>query len=87
METSGSYTYEWGPVGHGGQDVVEDEQQDGDGQEHRDLEAQLLPSVVGDEEGGEIQTQEEEDGQQEVDDMEKGPSLYGELEKQVQGSG
>ena len=73
-------TYEGSPVGHGGQDLVEDEQQHGDGQQHGDLEAQLVPPVVGDEEGGQVQTQEEEDGQQEVDDMQKGPPLHGDLE-------
>ena len=58
---------------------MQDEQQDGDGEHHSDLESQLLSSVVRDEEGGEIQTQEEEDGQQEVDDVEEGPPLNGEL--------
>lgn len=80
-------TYDGGLVGHGGQDVVEDEQQDGDGQQHGDLEAQLLSSVVGDEEGGQVQGQEEEDGQQEVDDVEEGPPLYGELRSRVRGQG
>lgn len=75
----GGGTYERSPVGHGGQDVVQDEQQDGDRQQHGDLEAQLLSPVVRDEVGGEIQTQEEQDGQQEVDDMEEGPPLNGEL--------
>lgn len=40
--------------------------------------------MVIDEEGGEVQTQEEQDWQQEVDDMEEGPPLYGELWEQVQ---
>lgn len=80
-------TYEWSLVGHGGQDVIQDEQQYRDGQQHGDFEAQLLSSVVSDEEGGEVQRQEEQDGQQEVDDMEEGPPPHGELGKQVQGSG
>lgn len=79
-------TYERSLVGHGGQDVVQDEQQYRDGQQHGDFEAQLLSSMVWDEEGGEVQTQEEQDGQQKVDDMEEGPPPHGELGKQVQGS-
>lgn len=76
-------TYERGLVGHGGQDVIQDEQQHGDGQQHGDLEAQLLSSVVSDEEGGQVQSQEEDNGQQEVDDIEEGPPLHGELRKKV----
>lgn len=82
----GYCTYKWSLVGHGGQDFIQDEKQDRDSQEHSDLEAQFLSSMVWDEEGGEIQTQEEQDGQQEVDDMEEGPPLHSELGKQVQGS-
>lgn len=82
---AGVCTYEWSLVGHGGQDVVQDEQQDGDGQQHGDFEAQLLSSMVCDEEGGEVQTQEEQDGQQEVDDMQEGPPLHGELGRQRSG--
>lgn len=74
-------TYERSLVGHGGQNVIQDEQQDGDGQQHGDFEAQLLSSMVCDEEGGEVQNQEEQDGQQEVGDMEEGPPLHGELRK------
>lgn len=77
----GVCTYEGGLVGHGGQDVIQDEQQYRDGQQHSDFEAQLLSSVVSDEEGGEVQTQEEQDGKQEVDDMEEGPPLHGDLRK------
>lgn len=76
-------TYEGGLVGHGGQDVVQDEQQDRDGQQHGDLEAQFLSSVVSDEERGQVQSQEEHDGQQEVDDIEEGPPLHGELGNRV----
>lgn len=82
-ERAGVCTYERGPVGHGGQDVIEDEQQDRDGQQHGDFETQLLPSMVGDEEGGEVQSQEEQDGQQEVDDVEEGPPLHRDLGKQA----
>lgn len=35
--------------------------------------------MVWDQEGGQVQSQEEQDGQQEVDDMEEGPPLHGEL--------
>lgn len=42
--------------------------------------------MVVDEEGGEIQTEEEQDWQQKVDDMEEGPPLYGELWEQVKRS-
>lgn len=38
--------------------------------------------MVCDEVGSKVQTQEEQDGQQEVDDMEERPPLYGELRKQ-----
>lgn len=78
---AGVSTYEGSLVGHGGQDVIEDEQQDGDGQQYGDFEAQLLSSAVFDEEGGEVQNQEEQDGQQEVGDVEEWPPLHGELEK------
>lgn len=83
----GVRTYEWGLVGHGGQDFIQDEQQHRNGQQHSDFEAQLLSTMVCDEEGGEVQSQEEQDGQQEVDDMEEGSPLDGELGKQVQRSG
>ena len=76
---AGVRTYEGGPVGHGGQDVIQDEQQDRDGQQHGDLEAQFLSSVVSDEERGQVQSQEEHSGQQEVDDVEEGPPLHGDL--------
>lgn len=76
-------TYERSLVGHGGQDVIQDEQQDRDGQEHRDFEAQLLPSVVGDVERGEIQNEEKQDGQQEIDDVKEGSPLYGNLVNQT----
>lgn len=76
---AGIWTYEGSLVGHGRQDVVQDEQQHGDGQQHGDFEAQLLPTMVRDEEGGQIQAQEEQDGQQEVDDVEEWPPLHGEL--------
>lgn len=79
----GICTYERRLVGHGGQDVIQDEQQDRDGQQHSDLEAQFLSSVVSDEERGQVQGQEEDDGQQEVDDVEEGPPLHGELRKKV----
>ena len=55
-------TYERSLVGHGGKDVIQDEQQDGDGQQHGHFEAQLLSSMVCYEEGGDVQTQEEQDG-------------------------
>lgn len=77
----GVCTYEGGLVGHGGQDVIQDEQQYRDGQQDSDFEAQLLSSVVSDEEGGEVQTQEEQDGKHKVDDMEEGPPLHGDLRK------
>lgn len=54
--------YERSLVGHGGKDVIQDEQQDGDGQQHGHFEAQLLSSMVCYEEGGDVQTQEEQDG-------------------------
>ncbi len=54
-------TYEWRLVGHGGQDFIQDEQQQRDGQQHGDFEAQLLSSMVWDEEGAEVQNQEEQD--------------------------
>jgi len=75
----GACTYEWSLVGHRGQDVVQDEQQNRDGQQHSDFETQLLPSMVSDEKGGEIQNQEEKNGQQEVDDVEEGSPFYGNL--------
>lgn len=43
--------------------------------------------MVGDEVGGQVQTQEEQDGQQEVDDMKEGSPLHGELRGEDQGSG
>lgn len=73
-------TYERRLVRHGRQDVVEDEQQHGDGEQHGDLEAQFLPVAVRDEEGGQVQAQEEEDGQQEVDDVQQGSPLDDKLE-------
>lgn len=74
-------TYEGSLVGHGGQDVVQDEQQDRDGQQHRDFETQLLPPMVSDEERGEIQSQEKQNGQQEIDDVEEGSSFHVDLVK------
>lgn len=85
--SAGVCTYEWSLVGHGGQDFVQDEQQNGDGEQHGDFEAQLLSSVVCDEVGGEVEGQEEEDGDQEVDDMEEGPPPHGELGKTGANSG
>ena len=79
-------TNERDPVGRGRQDVVQDELQHGDGEQHGDLEAQLLAAFVCDEEGGQVQTQEEEDGHQEVDDVEDGPPLHVDLSNDIQTS-
>lgn len=74
-------TYERDPVGRRGQNFVQDQLQDGDGQQHGDLEAQLLASFFRDEERRQVQTQEEEHGQQEVDDVEDRPPLHGDLRR------
>lgn len=74
-------TYEWNPVGGRGQDFIQDQLQHRDGQQHRHLEAQLLASFVRDQERRQVQTQEEQDGQQEVDNVEEGPPLHGDLEE------
>ena len=63
------FTYEWDPAGRGGQYVIEDELQHRHGEHHRDLKAQLLSALLGDEQGGHVQAHEEPDGQQEVDDV------------------
>ena len=49
--------------------VIEDELQHRHGEHHRDLKAQLLSALLGDEQGGHVQAHEEPDGQQEVDDV------------------
>lgn len=77
-------TYEGDPLGGGRQDLVENQLHHCDGQQHRDLEAELLAASVRDEEGGQVQTQEEEDGQQEVDDVELRPPLHGDLVNDIQ---
>lgn len=72
-------TDEWDPVGGGRQNFIQDELQHRDGKQNRDLEAELFSPVVWDHEGGQVQTQEEEDGQQEVDDVEQRPPPHGDL--------
>ncbi|TNN32172.1 hypothetical protein EYF80_057667 [Liparis tanakae] len=54
----------------GGQQVLQDEQQDGDGQQHRHLEAQLLAARLVDEEGRHVQQHEVEQRHDEDDHVE-----------------
>lgn len=72
-------TYEGSLVGHRRQDFIQDEEKNRYGQKHGHFEAQLLPSIVGNKKGGQIESQEEQDGQQEVDDVQQRPPLNGEL--------
>lgn len=74
-------TYQWNPVGRGWQNFIQDELQHGDGEQHGDLEAELLASFVGDQERGQVQTQEEQDGQQKVDNVEDRPPPHGDLRR------
>lgn len=63
------YTYQWSLVGHWGQNVIKDEEEHRDGQQHCYFEAQFFPSMISDEERGKIQNKEKQDGQQKIDNM------------------
>lgn len=65
----------------GREDVLQDEQEDGDGQQDGDLEAQLLPPAVADEEGGQVQDQQVEEGHHEDDHVEQGLPVHDDLEE------
>ena len=73
------FTYEWNPVWRRRQYIVQDKLHHGDGEQHSDLEAELLATAVWDHEGGQVQTHEEQDGQHEVDDVEASSPLDGDL--------
>lgn len=55
----------------GREDVLEDQQQDGDGQQDGDLEAQLFSSDLADEEGRQVQDQQVEERHDEDGHVEK----------------
>lgn len=55
----------------GGQHVLQDEQQHGDGEQHGDLETELLTPGCVDEEGGQVQHQQVEERHNQVDDVQQ----------------
>lgn len=73
------FTYKWDPVCRRRQNFNKDKLQDCNGEQNGDLEAQLLTPTVRDQERSQVETQEEEDRQQEVDNIEEWPPLHGDL--------
>ena len=70
------FTDEWDPVWRIRQDFIQNKLHHSDSKQHSDLEAQFLSAAVWDQEGGQIQTQEEQDGQHEVDNVEDRAPLH-----------
>ena len=73
------FTYEWDLVWRRRQDFIQNKLHHSDSKQHSDLEAELLSAAVWDQEGGQVQTQEEQDGQHEVDNVEDRAPLHVDL--------
>lgn len=83
---STSFTYEGDPVGRGRQDFDQNKLHESDGEQHGDLEANLSALSLWDYEGSQVQAQQEQEGQQDVDDVEERMPLHGDLWNDVQAS-
>ena len=78
------FTNKWNLVWRGRKNVFENKLHHSDSEQHSDFEAEFLATTVGDHEGGQVQTQEEQDRQQEVGDVEGRSPLHVDLWNVVQ---